>query len=306
MALTTTSQVLLALQQYEPDADEVTRYDLLRTMVEAAVKSYCKWNIEQDTITEYYDGTGRVGLVLRQPFVSSVSSVYLDPYGYAGQGENAYASATLLTAGEDYMLQREGPDVSKCAVLQRLSIASYAFFPSTYPWLQGSGGLAYNRGPFWQPGQGNIKVTYTYGFPGAVALATPFVSWSGGVATFTTVAAHGLTTGMRVNIYGTGTAYDGTNFRVATAPTATTFTMPFVAQPSGTVTEGTASGVPYDLAAAVCASVGLFRNTILHGYAMTSEGLGDYNYSISLQREPNFMDIRQLLSQYRDMPLGGF
>lgn len=303
MALTTTSQVLEALQQYDVTPEERSRYDLLRRMVESAVISYVKWPILQDTVFDFYDGTGKVILTLRQPYVSNVANVWLDPYGYAGQGTNGFSSQTLLTAGQDYMLQRESPDVSKCGQLVRLSLPSL-WFPSAQLFLHQSGGLAYAQPPYWQVGQGNVKTEVTFGFPGPVALATPFVTWSGGVATFTTAAAHGLTKGMRVSIYGTNSGYDGENYRVATASTATTFTISFLAT-QGTVTSGTANAIPTDIQAAVCAAIGLFRSSVKYGWPLANESLGDYSYGLHISREVEFGTVRQLLGQYRDFPIAG-
>lgn len=142
------------------------RYNLLRTQVEAGIKSYCKWGIEAVVgQTDYYDGRGYVDIPLAKPYVTTITAVYLDQTGFYGQGSNAFAASTLLTAGSDYALKLDsGTALSKSGLLRRLQNNSALWFPSDLVYFQQAGGLSYQRGPYWPAGQGNVKVVYNYGF----------------------------------------------------------------------------------------------------------------------------------------------
>lgn len=139
---------------------------MLRVQTESAVKTYCKWGLEAVTgQTDYYSGQGYINIPLRKPYVSAVTAVYVDMTGFWGQGTNAFAAATQLTAGTDYALvYDDGGAFSKSGRLQRLSNVNPWWFPSDLIFAQQSQGLTFWRGPFWPYGQGNIKVVYNYGF----------------------------------------------------------------------------------------------------------------------------------------------
>lgn len=139
------------------------RIDLLRQQAEAAIKSYVKWPIEQTgPVTEYYDGAGFMDVILRKPYVSSITNVWQDNGGWYGQAQNAFAAGTQLVLGKDYALVVDDT-VSRCGILRKLSNLNN-FFPSDLFFYGKPGGLAY-RGPlYWPRGYGNIKVVYTYGF----------------------------------------------------------------------------------------------------------------------------------------------
>jgi len=120
------------------------------------------------TYTEYYDGTGSRELVLRHRPVQSITSVYVDDDGYYGEGSSPFASADLLTAGEDYCLKRDNASESEASLSGvLLRIGSVWSRPSA----RVSGLLSSVRGN----ATGNIKVTYVAGYLRAqpdVALAT--------------------------------------------------------------------------------------------------------------------------------------
>lgn len=63
------------------------------------------------------------------------------------------------------------------------------------------------------------------------------------------------------------------------------------------------SVVPDDIKLAVETGVGIAANSTKYGFPAQSEGLGAYNYSLAISREPEFTQIRQLLSRYRDLAL---
>jgi hypothetical protein len=131
---------------------------------DAIIKKWCKRNLESANYTEYYSGSDRPELVLRQRPVTAVTAVYMDPTGFWGQGANAFPSSTLMTAGTHYALVLDdGGNQSTCGVLMRIG-GTGPGFPGTYPdqWMGGK--LAAYRLPRWQRGQGNIKIQYTAGY----------------------------------------------------------------------------------------------------------------------------------------------
>lgn len=95
--------------------------------------------------------------------------VWLDQGGFYGHGSGAFADATRLTYGNQVVLKLEGTR-GKSGILQRIGVNSTAggnplLFPTNFIYNRGSiSGLAWWRGPFWQPGTGNIKVQCSYGF----------------------------------------------------------------------------------------------------------------------------------------------
>lgn len=161
MALIETDDMLIAMKIARTPAN-LLRYDLLREQAEAAIKAWCKWGIEEDSITEYHDGSGTQNLVLRKPFVSAVANVWVDASGFYGDGPNAFGPSTLIVAGTDYALVRDDGPVGKSGVLRRLTYPQFLFPGDMY--LRRPGGLSYSYPSYWQSGSGNIKVEYTYGF----------------------------------------------------------------------------------------------------------------------------------------------
>jgi len=136
---------------------------VLRQQVEAAVKKYVKWDLEAVTgQVEYIDGNGYRDLVLRQPFITGVTDVWVDSTGAYGDGPTPFAASTKLSKGNDYALVREGGQ-GKSGLLRRLTYSTIGFFPSDL-FLFRSGGLGYSKPAYWPVGYGNIKVQYDYGF----------------------------------------------------------------------------------------------------------------------------------------------
>ena len=223
MALTTTSEIVTALAIKNTSAENLARIDLIRTQVEAAVKSFVKWGIEAVTgQVDYHDGNGYLDIALRQPFISAVTEVKTDQTGAYGNGPSAFAAAAL-TNGEDYVLKKEG-SLGKSGMLRRLANSAY-WWPSDRI-VAGRGGLSYYSGPYWPLGIGNVKVTYNYGF----------------------------------------------------------------------------STIPDDIKLAVETAMALILKSVKTGGLVSTESLGDYNYSLStgLARDSVFGDVRQLLANYRD------
>lgn len=165
MALITLDELLTTIGIFNATPEQRSRYDLLRLGVEAAIKSYCKWGLEQVAgQIDYYDGNGYLDLPLRFPYVSSVANVWFDPTGFYGTGSNAFSSSTLLTQGRDYSPVFLSAGNAKNGIIRRLSSPLNWFWPSDWIYWGQPGGLAYVQGPYWPTGLGNLKVEYTYGF----------------------------------------------------------------------------------------------------------------------------------------------
>lgn len=172
MSITTTSEVLVDIGKAgRLDPTAVDRYDRLRVGVEAAVKFWLKWNVEQvvDQV-DYYDGENQSELVLRPPFVRSVAGVWQDQTGFYGRGPSAFSADTALVEGQDWVLDYDdsfgGSGIGKSGKLVRIAqAATLLIMPSdiVYQTL-GRTGLSYRGPPTWTSGRGNFKVQYTYGF----------------------------------------------------------------------------------------------------------------------------------------------
>lgn len=104
------------------------------------------------TFTDYLCGSGFSVQELKEYPVLSLSSVYLDDAGYFGDGDSAFAADTLLTVGQDFALDKSRGYLVKIG----------GIWPNVNQRLQGmlSSGVS--------DGIGNIKVTYTPGYPEGV------------------------------------------------------------------------------------------------------------------------------------------
>lgn len=109
------------------------------------------------TFTEFYSGNGTRFLKLKQRPVQSVTSMYLDNSGYWGEGSNAFASTSQLTAGTDFALVRDnGEAIEQSLTGQVAKIAGVWDEPASRP----RGMLTATRGV----ALGNIKATYIAGY----------------------------------------------------------------------------------------------------------------------------------------------
>lgn len=142
--------------------------DTLRLLIELAnyfVETETGRQFATTERTEYYDGTGTRDLVLRQRPVQSVTNVYVDNSGYYGQAAGAFASSTVLVAGQDYAIIKDDPKYptySKSGIVRWLGGAAVGWGLSAFhpPGLLTSG--VHHSG--WPRGSGNIKVVYTSGW----------------------------------------------------------------------------------------------------------------------------------------------
>jgi hypothetical protein len=301
MALCTTAYVMQMAGVQATDAPTVARYDLLRRSVEKAVKTYTKWELEQNSVIEYYDGTGKLELTLRNPYVISIQNLWEDDQGNYGATSGSFASTSLLTSGTDYALVLEN-GISRNGMVRRIQ-NSFLWWPGLWApgYQQASGGLAWQYGAYWNPGQGNIKVQYTYGFPSATPVST--LAWASGVLTVTTSVAHGFNVGMYAALYGCSPAEYNISNKVESVGTPTTLTMNMPYPPSvNSGTGGSVDGVPEDIKLAVVEAVAIIKNSTKYGYPVTSESMGDYNYSLS--RDKEFTNARDILNAYRNTALG--
>jgi hypothetical protein len=106
-------------------------------------------------IVEYLGGSGDPNLVLGYWPVQSISSIYLDNAGFWAQTSGSFASSTLLNQGTDYALEVDSVEgTSKSAVVLRIN----GIWDAVY--LRDGGMLS----SYGTNGQGNIKVTYQYGY----------------------------------------------------------------------------------------------------------------------------------------------
>lgn len=301
MALTTTQYVLQMAGINNPDANTIARYDLLRRSMEAAAKKYCKWGIEQSAVVEFYDGTGKLELVLTNPFVIGIQNLWEDDQANYGTTSGSFASTSLLVSGQDYALVYEN-GISRNGIVRRIQ-NQFLWWPGLWApgYQQASGGLAYQYGAYWNPGQGNIKVQYTYGFPTVLPVTT--LAWGSGFVTVTVNGNHGFNVGMSAELYGCSPAEYNISGRVTSVPSPTTLVMAMPGLPSNVNgTGGTIDGVPEDIKLAIVEGIAIIQNTTKLGFIVTSENLGDYSYSLS--REPYFLGVRELLGQYRNTALG--
>jgi hypothetical protein len=139
----------------------------------AAIASYLKRNVEQATYQEFYSGSGRQELCLKQYPIQSITNLWLDMGGYAGQAPNAFAAGTLLVPGVQYMLDLDsGGTTSNRGIVKRIGgggnvgggPGGTGFWGEYGPIGPGTDKLGGTRKPFWPIGDGNIKVTYVAGY----------------------------------------------------------------------------------------------------------------------------------------------
>ena len=175
MGLTSTAylKTILGVSNNSEDA----KLDALRAAAETMIKNYLSRDIEVASYAPgatstpaqfgegdsgYYNGDNSEYLILRQTPVSTLSSVYLDTGGRFGDNpDGAFASDTILVAGTDYVLQRDGllPGTgTRCSysgIVRKLN----GLWPGAWRYSSGS------VNPDEVNHFGNIKVTYTAGYP---------------------------------------------------------------------------------------------------------------------------------------------
>ncbi len=160
MALTSLATIKAFLNIPTTDTSKDAQLDALRAASEQAIKSYCGRDFEPTTYTQFYSGTGRRQIILRQIPVTSITSVFLDHNGNFGTTSGSFdSSTTLLTSGVDYALDLDGSwnslPVSFSGLLYRIGTT----WPETYRGYA-PGKIAFEVGPAY----GNIKVVFSAGY----------------------------------------------------------------------------------------------------------------------------------------------
>lgn len=126
-----------------------------------ASRSYPGANEDGSGDNGIYCGDGSRFLILRQRPVTSITTLHLDYSAEWGTNpDGAFASATLLTEGEDFVVHWDSclpgttTKASKCGILERIG--------TVWP-----GGVLHQRGKLVAqpiPARGNIKVAYVAGY----------------------------------------------------------------------------------------------------------------------------------------------
>lgn len=191
-SLSSLSSLRLHLGVPADDTSEDAFLTQALAQAEALVRKYVRqsWACPAATYTHYLRGNDTDTLVLRERPVVSVTSVHLDRGGFYGEGPSAFATGTLLTEGEGYVLVPDGPSGSHSGRLQRIGTV----WPAQAEYRLGE--LSRSM----VPGKGNVKVVYVAGFaagsvPADIELAVNLVS--AGLRTW------------RLGLPITGTSYDG-------------------------------------------------------------------------------------------------
>jgi hypothetical protein len=89
MALTT-----VALVQQLPTLRNVSQA-WLETLVSSAdksIKQFLKWPVEQATYTHYFSGKNQQELILKNPWVTSITNLWVDANGNWGRTSGAFGS----------------------------------------------------------------------------------------------------------------------------------------------------------------------------------------------------------------------
>lgn len=145
-----------------PTSVQQDQMDLIRTGIESSIKRFCRWQLTEQSKTSFmplhpnamgmnvptaelfsprYMVTGsRNRLQLPAMYVKSITSVNEDQNAQAGYGSADFGATTLLTAGENYFLEKDQG--------------------SAYSW---SGGVI-RVGRNWSSIPGTIKIVFVSGF----------------------------------------------------------------------------------------------------------------------------------------------
>lgn len=163
MALTSLPFIKQFLNIAPSDVSRDPWLTALKDAAELTVKNYCRQEFELRSYTEYYAGTDKRELILRQRPVVSLDNVWVDYYGEFGDNPSgSFPDPTKLVIGTDADCEWDGTwpvgssnRVSYSGILLRINtiwqMRSRAYYP-----LQLS--------PDAQSSDGSIKVQYTAGY----------------------------------------------------------------------------------------------------------------------------------------------
>ncbi len=158
--LSSLSSLRLHLGVPSSDTSEDTALTQFLTQAEALIRKYVRqaWSVPAISYTQYLNGRNTDTLILRHRPVTAITSVYLDRGAFFGTGEDAFAAATLLTAGSDYALEPDQSDgTSHSGLLRRLN----GVWPPAVQYQRG------NLSAAMIDSKGCIKVVYTAGWSAA-------------------------------------------------------------------------------------------------------------------------------------------
>jgi hypothetical protein len=155
-SLSSLSSLRLHLGVPADDTSEDAFLTQALAQAEALVRKYVRqsWACPAATYTHYLRGNDTDTLVLRERPVVSITSVHLDRGGFYGEGTSAFATGTLLTEGEGYVLVPDGPSGSHSGRLQRIGTV----WPAQAEYRLGD--LSRSM----VPGKGNVKVVFQAGW----------------------------------------------------------------------------------------------------------------------------------------------
>ena len=153
---------IFAYLSISPTTAQSDAMEVIKNGMESAVKRFCRWRIVQETLTSFLPlhptavgyhvptaetgygfgavTSGRNRLQLPAMHVKTITSIYEDSGAKAGFNAEDFPSTTLLTAGDDYFLEKDSG--------------------STY---SESGGVI-RVGQNWSSVPGTIKVVFVAGF----------------------------------------------------------------------------------------------------------------------------------------------
>lgn len=135
--------------------------------IRTGLNTYAYVNYTGTTATTFTGCSGGTG-TLDSDYDDVFSPVvWWDPSGQYGQGASAFAQTSQLVLGENYAVQMdEGATqrLAKRGLIRRIGGTGHGFI-GFYPENHHSGKLGAHRLPMWPRGDGNIKVSYTAGYP---------------------------------------------------------------------------------------------------------------------------------------------
>lgn len=152
MALTTVAEIVAFIGGVA--SSQTAFWAAILPGVEKSMQGFLGFNIEAQNYTESYNGTGTFELVLRNPFVNSIASVYVN--SESNWNQNEAADAEHLLDPSAYFLRKDGP--GNAYSRSGLLIRKGTIWDNS--WIQKRGTLT----TLFQQGQGNILVTYNAGF----------------------------------------------------------------------------------------------------------------------------------------------
>lgn len=156
MSLTSLNEVKIALGIDLTNTKEDATLTALQGGVEAALERLTNRKFASANYTEYYNGTNSNVLVLNQTPVYTITSVAIDRSGRWGQNTDGFPTSSVI-ATDGYYLQKDGPAqaYSESGILIRVEDNWLGFRTRPLDLLT----LRI------VPGQGNVRVLYTAGYP---------------------------------------------------------------------------------------------------------------------------------------------